>query len=77
MGSNLRRLVKEYNGKKLVGGKGIGVKGRPMNAGTDAIENFYGRTICDNKGDVPKMSVEVWAILGHQSSAIEKPLNSD
>ena len=47
MGSNLRRLVKEYKEKKLEDGKGIRGKENLTNAKFDAIENFYGRTIRD------------------------------
>ena len=56
MNDNSRRLKKEYKGKKLEYGKGTDEKGRLTNAITDAIQNFYGHTICDNNRDVPKMS---------------------
>ena len=46
----------------LEDGKGIGGKGRLTNARIDTIQNFHERRIGDNKGDVPKMSAEVWTI---------------
>ena len=73
MGGNLRRLVKEYKGKKFEHGKGISKKGRLRNARIDAVQIFYRHTIRDNKGDVPKMSVEEWVILG----LWVKPLHTD
>ena len=48
MSGNLRRLVKEFKGKKLEDGKDIGRKARLTNVRIDAMQNFYGRTIRDN-----------------------------
>ena len=39
--------------------------GRLTNDKNDAIQNFYGHTIQDNKGNVLKMSKKLLAILGH------------
>ena len=75
--SNLRRLVKEYDGKNLEDGKRISGKKKLTNAKTDAMQYFYGSAIRDNKGDVPKMSEEVRELLGHYSSTIENYLQSD
>ena len=41
------------------------------------MQSFYGRTIRDSKGDLLKISGEVWAILGHCSKTIEKPLYNE
>ena len=49
MGSNSRRLVNEYKGKKPEDGKGIGGKGRLTNARIDTIQNVYVRNIHDKK----------------------------
>ena len=50
MASNFRRHLKEFKGKKL---EGFGGEGRLAVARIDAIQNFYGHTICDaNKEDV-------------------------
>lgn len=75
--SNLRRLVKEYDGKNLEDGKRISGKKKLTNAKIDAMQYFYGSAIRDNKGDVPKMSEEVRELLGHCSSTIENYLQSD
>ena len=73
MGTNLRKLVKDLKGKKLEDGKGISGKGRLTIARIDAIQNFYGRTIRNNKGNAERMSQETWAILKHYSSTLEHP----
>ena len=77
MGSNLRRIVMEYQPKKLEDGKRIGGKRRLTNARIDTIQFFYGRLLCDYKEYIPKMFAKMWAILGHYSSTIEKPLPND
>ena len=77
MGTNLRSLVKEYKGKKLEDGKGLSSKGRLTIARIDAIQNFYGRTIRDNKNNPEKMSKEIWAILYHYSSTASEPNHSN
>ena len=74
MGTNLRLLVKEYKGKKLEDGKSLRGKGRLTNARIDAIQNFNGRAIHDNKGNTEKMSEEIWAILYHYPSTVDKPM---
>ena len=73
----LRRLVKEYKGKKLEDGKSLSGKGRLTNARRDAIQNFYGRAIRDNKGNTEKMSKEIWAILYHYASTADKPMHTN
>ena len=73
MGANLRRLVKEYKGKKLEDGKSFSGKGRLINARINAIQNFYGRAISNNKGNTEKMSKEIWAVLYHYASTADKP----
>ena len=40
-GNNLRRLIQEYEGKKLRGGKGIGGKEWLTNARVYVAQNFY------------------------------------
>ena len=77
MGTNLRRLVKEYKGKKLEDGKSLSGKGRLTNARRDAIQNFYGRAIRDSKGNTEKMSKEIWAILYHYASTADKPMHTN
>ena len=43
----------------------------------NAIQSFYGHAIRNNKGNVKKVSKEIWAILHHYSSTIEKPMHSN
>lgn len=45
----LRRLVKEYKGKRLEDGKGTRGKGRLTNERIEARQIFYGRIIFGNK----------------------------
>ena len=77
MGTNLRRLIKEYKGKKLGDGKVLSGKGRPTISCIYAIQSFYGHAIRNNKGNLKKMSKEMWAILHHYSSTTEKPMHSN
>ena len=77
MGTNLHRLIKEYKGKKLGDGKVLSGKGRLKISRIDAIQSFYGHAIHNNKGNLKKMSKEMWAILHHYSSTIEKPTHSN
>ena len=77
METNLRRMVKEYKGKKLEDGKTLSRKGRLTSARIDAIQNFYGRTICDNKGNTEQMSKEIWAILYHYASTADKLMHTN
>ena len=43
----------------------------------DIIQNFYGKTICDYKGDSSGMSRATHAILKHYSSTLENPNHED
>ena len=42
----------KFSGKKLEDGKGIGGRGRLTAVRIDAMQNFYGKAIRDNKGTV-------------------------
>lgn len=46
MGSNFSGQLKEFKGKRL---EGFGGEGKLAVARIDAIQNFDGHTICDNK----------------------------
>lgn len=59
MGRALRKLKESMKGENVSG------KGKFTNAIIQAIQNFYGWAIRENKGDAEKMSRAVWAILGH------------
>ena len=54
MGTNLRRLIKEYKGKKLEGGKSLSGKGRLAISRIDDIQSFYGHAVRNNKVNVKK-----------------------
>lgn len=58
-------------------GKGIGGQGRLTNTRMDALQNFYGKAIRDNKGDAAAMSRATHAILKHYSSTPEDPRHED
>ena len=58
-------------------GKGLSGKGRLTHKRIDAMQNFYGRAIRDNKGDAKSMAQATKAILKHYSSTVEKPQHED
>ena len=62
MGCALRRIKKEYKGKKLADGKPVGGKGRLTDKVIDRIQNYYGKAIRNNPGDLKGMRNDVWAI---------------
>lgn len=64
-------------GKKLADGKALNGTGRLTNARIDTIQNFYGRSIRDNKGDAKAMARATHAILKHYSSSAEVPRHDD
>ena len=74
MGTNQRELIRVNKGKKLSDGKGLGGKGGGLTiTRIDAIQNFYGKSIRENKGDAAVMSKAAWAILDHYSSKKRYP----
>ena len=77
MGTYLRRLIKEYKWKKFEDGKNFSGKERLTISHIDAIQSFYGHAIRNNKGNVKTMLKDIWAILNHYSSTIEKPIHSN
>ena len=64
-------------GKKLADNKCLGGRGRLTIAKCDAIQNFYGRAIRDNKNNSAEMSRATWAILQHYSSTADNPKHND
>lgn len=67
----------KFSGKKLDDGKGIGGRGRLTAVRIDAMQNFYGKAIRDNKGNATAMSKATHAILKHYSSTPENPRHED
>ena len=52
-------------GKKLSDGKGVGGKGRLTDKVIDKMQNYYGKAIRENKGDLKGMQTSISAILNH------------
>lgn len=67
----------KFSWKKLEDGKGIGGRGRLTAVHIDAMQNFYGKAIRDNKGNAAAMSKATHAILKHYSSTPENPRHAD
>ena len=59
--------------KKLADGKGLNGKDQLTLARIDAIPNFFGIAIRKNNGNSQNMAKEIWAILDHYSSTLDKP----
>ena len=76
--NNVKKKCSFFNpGKKLDDGKLIGGTGRLTHNCIDAMQNFYGKAIRDNKGDAAAMSKATHAILKHYSSTLESPRHED
>ena len=56
-----------------MGGKGGGL----TIAKCDTIQNFYGKSLRDNRGNTEAMSKATWAILDHYSSTTDKPMHEN
>lgn len=77
MGGRLRRLCKDWKGKKLSDGKKVGgAKGRLTNTVIDSLQNYYGLAIRKNPDDVNKMKNAVWATFLHKASTDANPQHS-
>ena len=59
--------------KKLADGKGFSGKDQLTLARIDAVPNFFGIAIRKNNGNPQNMAKEIWAILDHYSSTLDKP----
>ena len=68
MGSALRRLVVEYNGKFLSDSKTISGTGRLTKKVIDKLQNYYGMATRSNVGDLRVMLMAVQATLHHMTS---------
>ena len=73
MGTRMRSLLREYKGKKLVDGKGLGGRGRLTMQAVDSFQVYYGIALRLNKGDPAAMGRATYAILYHYASTREKP----
>ena len=66
-----------FSGKKLRDGKCLGGRGRLTILKCNAVQNFYGRAIRDNKNDPEAMSNATWAILKHYASTEQRPMHEN
>lgn len=65
LGTALRKYKNDIKGKKLSDGKGVGGKGRLTDKVIDKMQNYYGKAIRENKGDLKGMQTSISAILNH------------
>lgn len=72
-GSALYELKKRLRGQKLDDGKTIGGKGRLTKEAIESLQNYYGKAIRGNVGDVKAMMKAVQATLLHKNSTDETP----
>ena len=73
MGTALRNLKVIYRGQKLSDGKTIGGIGRLTGKKIDSLQNYYGKAIRTNIGDLQGMMKAVQATLLHSNSTDEMP----
>lgn len=73
MGARLRKLCKDFSGKKLSDGKHIGGSGRLTKSEIDCLTQYYGLAIRRNVGDLENMRRAVWATWFHRVSTDETP----
>ena len=73
VGGRLRRLVKDYKGRKLDDGKSIGGRGRLSQKEIDSLQVYYGKAIRENNSSVDDMRKAIWAIYFHKLSTDDNP----
>ena len=67
MGTNLFNLKKSYRGRTLLDGKTMGGRGRLTDDRIKRFQQYYGKAIRSNLGNVANMRNAVWAILYHST----------
>jgi hypothetical protein len=65
LGTALRKYKSDMKGKKLSDGKTVGGKNRLTDKVIDRMQNFYGKAIRENKGDLEGMQTSIKAIHNH------------
>ena len=65
LGTALRKYKADKKGKKLSDGKGVGGRGRLTDKIIDKMQNYYGKAIRGNKGDLLGMKRSIKAIQCH------------
>lgn len=67
VGSRLQNLKQTMKGVKLPDGKGIKGKGRSTEKVMNTLQNYYGMSVRQNKGNLYAMEKSVTAVLYHCS----------
>lgn len=75
LGKGLRELKQKLGTTKLSDGKAIGGKGRLTDKLIDTLQNFYGKAVRDNAGNVTDTSRAIWASVCHRASSEAKPFH--
>ena len=65
LGTALRKYKKDNKGKKLADGKTVGGKGRLTDKVINKMQNYYGKAIRGNKGNLNGMKESIKAIQCH------------
>lgn len=73
LGTRLRKLKKNFKGKKLSDNKGIGGTGRLTDDKIDQLQRYYGLAIRKNLTSVDDMKNAIWATYFHTLSTDDKP----
>lgn len=68
MGSRLRKLKHDFQGKKLSDGKSIGGKGRLTDVLIDRLTTYYGNAIRKHSDNYREMRKAIWAVWYHKRS---------
>ena len=74
MGTSLREYKKRMCGKKLTDGKTVEGAGRLIDRLIDSIQNYHGKAIRANKGNLNGMNNDIFAIYDHMIREDEKPI---
>lgn len=73
MGGRLRKIKRDWKGKKLSDGKTIGGRNRLTDNLIDTFQRYYGNALRKTKGNLPGMQKAVKAIWHHYASTKENP----
>jgi hypothetical protein len=74
LGTALRKYKNDRKGKKLSDGKTVGGKGRLTDKVIDKMQNYYGKAIRGNKGNLEGMKASIKAIQHHMVKNGKLPL---
>lgn len=73
-GTALRKYKNDKKGQKLSDGKGVGGRGRLTDKVIAKMQNYYGKAIRENKGDLEGMKKSIKAIQHHMVKNDKKSL---